>query len=100
MSNTAKKWDVFISHASEDKDTFIRPLAIALKSLGISVWYDEFSLELGDSISRSIDKGLSESAYGLVVISPPFVRVKLGVRLAILLFKKLPSATTSLHRMT
>jgi len=58
------KWDVFICHASEDKDAFVRPLAVALRQLGVSVWYDEFSLEVGDSISRSIDKGLAESAYG------------------------------------
>jgi hypothetical protein len=74
MNDELKKWDLFISHASEDKETFVRPLAVALKSLGISVWYDEFALELGDSISRSIDKGLTASVYGLVVISPSFIR--------------------------
>jgi hypothetical protein len=68
-----KKWDVFISHASEDKDTFVRPLAVALQSLGVSVWYDEFSLKTGESLSRSIDHGLVESKYGLVVISPHFL---------------------------
>ena len=73
MSNKTKKWDVFISHASEDKDTFVRPLAHALNNLGVKVWYDEFSLRLGDSLSRSIDKGLAESAFGVVVISPHFI---------------------------
>jgi len=67
------KWDVFICHASEDKDAFVRPLAVALRQLGVSVWYDEFSLEVGDSISRSIDKGLAESAYGIVILSPTFI---------------------------
>jgi TIR domain len=67
------KWDVFICHASEDKDSFVRPLAVALQSLNVSVWYDEFSLKPGDSISRSIDKGIGGSAYGLVVISPAFI---------------------------
>lgn len=69
----SSKWDVFISHASEDKDAFVRPLAIALQSLALSVWYDEFTLKVGDSMSRSIDKGLAESAYGVVVISPAFL---------------------------
>ncbi len=68
------KWDVFISHASEDKESFVRPLAIALQNLGLSVWYDEFSLRLGDSLSRSIDKGLASSAFGIVIISPHFVQ--------------------------
>src|SRR5215467_8448200 len=69
-----KRWDVFISHASEDKDTFVRPLAMALCQLGASVWYDEFTLTVGDSISRSIDKGLANSAYGLVVLSTAFLQ--------------------------
>jgi len=73
MSENTKKWDVFISHASEDKETFVRPLAIALRKLGVTVWYDEFSLRIGDSLSRSIDKGLAGSVFGIVVISPSFI---------------------------
>ena len=65
-------WDVFICHASEDKDNFVRPLAAALRGSGISVWYDEFSLTLGDSLRRSIDRGLKESRFGVVVLSPSF----------------------------
>jgi TIR domain len=73
MHNAQQKWDVFISHASEDKNSFVRPLAVALQGLGLSVWYDEFSLRIGDSLSRSIDKGIAGSRYGLVVISPDFI---------------------------
>jgi hypothetical protein len=54
-----RRWEVFISHASEDKDGFVRPLARALAQLGVSVWFDEFEIEIGDSISRSIDRGLT-----------------------------------------
>ena len=68
-----KTWDVFISHASEDKNSFVRPLAAALQSLGVSVWYDEFTLMPGDSLSRSIDKGLLNSKHGLVIISHNFI---------------------------
>ena len=42
--------------------------------MGVSVWYDEFSLEIGDSLSRSIDRGIANSRYGLVVVSPAFLR--------------------------
>lgn len=75
MTGTSDKtWDVFISHASEDKDSFVRPLAAALANLGVSVWYDEFSLRIGDSLSRSIDKGLAGSRFGIIVVSQAFLR--------------------------
>lgn len=73
---TQHKWDIFISHASEDQESLVRPLAIALRQLGVKIWYSEFSLEIGDSISRSIDRGLAESQYGLVVISKNFMGKK------------------------
>jgi hypothetical protein len=65
------KWDVFISHAYEDKD-FVRPLAAALTRQGLIVWYDEFALRVGDSLRRSIDRGLAQSRFGIVVLSPRF----------------------------
>ncbi len=74
MERLEINWDVFISHASEDKESFVRPLAFALVRLGVSVWYDDFSLRPGDSLSRSIDKGLAQSRYGIVVISPNFIK--------------------------
>lgn len=64
--------DLFICHASEDKDSFVRPLALALVQTGWSVWYDEFSLTAGDSLRRSIDRGLGEARHGIVVLSPSF----------------------------
>lgn len=65
-------YDVFVCHASEDKDTFVRPLADRLRDAHLEVWYDEFSLKLGDSLRRSIDSGLARSRYGLVVLSHAF----------------------------
>lgn len=65
-------WDVFICHAWEDKETVARPLAIALQRVGLKVWYDEFTLKIGDSLRRSIDYGLSKSKYGVVILSPSF----------------------------
>lgn len=66
------EWDVFISHAREDKDAIATPLAEALRSRGLSVWYDDFSLLLGDSLRESIDKGLASSRYGIVILSGYF----------------------------
>ena len=65
-------WDVFISHAWEDKDSFARPLAEALQAKGLKVWFDEFTLTIGDSLRRSIDHGLANSRYGIVILSPNF----------------------------
>ena len=67
------QWDVFISHASEDKENVVKPLVKLLSNMGVKVWYDNFSLKLGDSLSRSIDKGLSQSKYGILVISKAFI---------------------------
>jgi hypothetical protein len=67
------EWDVFISHASEDKDDFVRPLGEALRKLGYKVWLDEFTIVVGDSLRQSIDRGLAHSRFGIVVISPDFL---------------------------
>lgn len=64
--------DVFISHAHEDKQDIAAPLANALREHGLGVWYDEFSLSLGDSLRTSIDRGLRESRFGVVILSPNF----------------------------
>jgi hypothetical protein len=66
-------YDAFISHASEDKDSVVRALAGILKEYGFRIWYDEFELEIGDSLRESIDKGLVNSRYGIVVLSPSFL---------------------------
>ena len=71
-SEDDRKYDVFISHASEDKDAIVRQLAHALKEAGLSVWYDEFELKIGDSLRRKIDKGLASSRFGIVVLSHAF----------------------------
>ena len=68
-----KEYDVFISHASEDKDEVARPLAEALRNNGLSVWYDEFELRIGDSLRRKIDKGIANSNFGIIVISRDFI---------------------------
>ncbi len=73
-THTEKEHDVFISHASEDKDEIVRPLAEALINAGLEVWYDEFSLRIGDSLRRKIDQGLSKSKVGLVVFSQAFFK--------------------------
>ena len=67
-----ERHDAFISHASEDKEQVARPLALELIRYGLKIWYDEFSLHIGDSLSASIDRGLAISDYGIVIISKKF----------------------------
>ncbi len=69
---SAVLFDAFICHASEDKDALVRPLAERLIEQHVEVWYDEFSLNVGDSLRRSIDRGLGQSRFGVVVLSPSF----------------------------
>lgn len=69
---TVRNFDVFISHASEDKNAVVRPLAHALSSGGLKVWYDEFELKIGDSLRRKIDTGLAKSRFGVIVLSRSF----------------------------
>lgn len=69
---TAKQFDVFISHASEDKDAIVRPLAHALREQGLQVWYDEFELRIGSSLRKTIDRGIANSRFGIIVLSKTF----------------------------
>jgi hypothetical protein len=65
-------WDVFISHASEDKEEVARPLANALRQAGLQVWYDEFMIPLGKEIRPAVIRGQNESRYAVVILSPNF----------------------------
>ena len=65
-------WDVFISHASEDKPAVAVPLKAALEQLGISVWIDIDQIKLGDSFRSKIDGGLQLCRFGVVILSPRF----------------------------
>ncbi len=74
-SKARARRDVFVSHATEDKD-FVAPLVRALETAGISVWYDQNVLEWGDDLRSSIDRGLASSRYGIVVFSKSFLKGK------------------------
>ena len=67
-------FDFFICHASEDKEGFVGELAESLKGRGAKIWYDSFSLQVGDSLRRKIDEGLLRSRFGIVVLSENFFK--------------------------
>jgi hypothetical protein len=71
-SSKTELWDVFISHASEDKARVALPLAAELQQAGLRVWLDAHELTLGDSLRAKIDEGLSKSRFGAVILSEAF----------------------------
>ncbi|MBR0091076.1 MAG: TIR domain-containing protein [Lachnospiraceae bacterium] len=68
-----KEYDVFISHASEDKESIADSLANELKSRGVTVWYDDLEIKWGDSLREKIDKGLAKSRFGIAILSPNYI---------------------------
>ena len=64
--------DFFVCHASEDKPTFVRPFANFLIKNGATIFYDEFSIKIGDSLSEKINGGLAVSKVAIVVLSEHF----------------------------
>jgi hypothetical protein len=75
-----KRTGLFICHASEDKLEIAEPLADALTELGYKVWYDKYTLKLGDSLRREIDKGLAACEYGVVILSNSFFEKEWPIR--------------------
>ena len=72
LRSKADEWDVFICHASKDKNAIARPLGDLLESYGLRVWLDENELKLGDSLRGTIDHALTKSKYGIVILSKAF----------------------------
>lgn len=68
-----EEYDVFVSHAYEDKESFVDEFVEALRNKGLKVWYDTDKLKWGDSMREKIDKGLAKSRYGVVVLSPNYI---------------------------
>ena len=56
------EYDLFISHASNDKKDLVEPLVEALQALGVKVWYDNQALRVGDSLRKKNRSGPVELA--------------------------------------
>jgi len=69
-----EEYDVFISHASEDKEDYVEDLVKEMNSQNIKVWYDDDSIEWGDNLRTKIDFGLAKSKYGIVILSKDYIR--------------------------
>ena len=69
-----ESWDVFICHASDDKEQVAEPIYRYLDSVGIRCWYDRGEILWGDSIVGKINEGLRSSRYAIVVVSAALLR--------------------------
>ena len=73
VRNEASRPLAFVSHDSRDKEDIAEPLAIKLVGMSCPVWYDEFSLSVGDSLRESIERGLKECRRCVLVLTPNFL---------------------------
>jgi hypothetical protein len=63
----------FISHDFRDKDAVAGPIAMGLSNLLCPVWYDEYSLKVGDRLRESIERGIRECEKSVIVLSHNFL---------------------------
>lgn len=69
--------DVFLCHAWDDRKDAAKELNDLLESKGVTVWFSEKDVPLGSTLLREIDKGLSKSRIGIVLVTPSFIsRIK------------------------
>lgn len=72
MTKKSEKFDIFLSHASEDKNTVAFPLYYYLSQFGYKVWYDESELKGGDDLYEKIIQAISQSKLCVFILSPSF----------------------------
>lgn len=68
-----EEYDVFVSHAWEDKESFVDEFVTCLKKLDLKVWYDKDQILWGDSMRKRIDEGLKKSTFGVAVLTPNYI---------------------------
>ncbi len=71
--NKLEKPYAFLSHDSRDKELIAKPLVHGLTKLACPIWYDEYSLQIGDSLRESIEKGIKETKKCILVLTPNFL---------------------------
>lgn len=65
-------YDVFISHANEDKQSYVDELKNSLDKLNIKIFYDKETLEWGDNWKDKILEGVKKAEFAIIVISENF----------------------------
>lgn len=65
-------WDVFISHAREDRESVARPLAERLEQAGLRTWIDLTAIDPSDNLRTKVNEGIVGSRFGAVILSPTY----------------------------
>lgn len=73
MQTTRYTYDAFISHAVEDKLAIANELAIRLEAANLKIWYSGNELSVGDLVNNTVEKGLSSSRYGIIILSKTYI---------------------------
>lgn len=68
----AKEYDVFLSHAANDKISYVNELYDVIRTLGITVFYDSTAITWGDKWKEKIIEGLHSSEFAIIVLSEQF----------------------------
>ena len=66
--------DVFLCHAWDDRRGVATELHDLLVAEGVSVWFSEKDIVLGQPFLREIDRGLAKSRTGLVLVTPALLK--------------------------
>lgn len=67
------RYDAFISHAVEDKLPIANELCSRLEAAGLKIWYSGKELMAGDSLEKTITRGLAQCRYGVVILSSKYL---------------------------
>ncbi|SKC85961.1 TIR domain-containing protein [Ohtaekwangia koreensis] len=73
MDASGYRYDVFISHAVEDKIPIANELSARLESAGLKVWYSGYELSVGDHLTKTIVEGIEQCRFGVVIFSPNYI---------------------------
>ena len=65
---------IFLCHAWDDRQTGAKELYDLLVARGVSVWFSENDIGLGEPFLRAIDKGLAKSRIGIVLVTPSLLK--------------------------
>ena len=76
MATAEYEYDVFVSHANANKQSFVDSLYDQLNRLRIRIWYDSTEIDWGDGLKEKIQEGLSKCRFGIVILSPEFIERK------------------------